>query len=75
MTYINIIHINIPRSSQYGHGPAVYARANDSIRLSRMVMNHTVAHAVLVEQIYRAWTITRCVDDGIYRCIHYIGGI
>lgn len=32
-------------------------RANLSIKLSAMVLNHQVAKIVLLEQIYRAWTI------------------
>lgn len=43
----------------FGHGAAVIERASDSIRLSRMVLNHQVAYIVLVEQLYRAWTIIR----------------
>ncbi|EFN59390.1 hypothetical protein CHLNCDRAFT_137874 [Chlorella variabilis] len=43
----------------YGHAPAVRARGNDTIRLSKMVLNHQVAHVVLLEQLYRAWTILR----------------
>eukprot|EP00775_Hariotina_reticulata_P012098 gene12098-12237_t len=43
----------------FGHGPAVVNRANDSIRLSKMVLNHQVAYVVLIEQLYRGWTILR----------------
>jgi 23S rRNA (pseudouridine1915-N3)-methyltransferase len=43
----------------FGHGSGVVARADDSIRLSRMVLNHAVAYIVLAEQLYRAWTIVR----------------
>lgn len=43
----------------FGHGAAVVERANDSIRLSRMVLNHQVAYVVLIEQLYRAWTIIK----------------
>lgn len=43
----------------YGHGPAVRERANESICLSRLVLNHTVAYVVLLEQLYRGWTILR----------------
>jgi 23S rRNA (pseudouridine1915-N3)-methyltransferase len=43
----------------FGHAPAVRERANDTIRLSKMVLNHQVAHVVLLEQLYRAWTILR----------------
>jgi 23S rRNA (pseudouridine1915-N3)-methyltransferase len=43
----------------FGHGPAVMQRADESVRVSRMVLNHSVAYVVLVEQLYRAWTIVR----------------
>lgn len=43
----------------FGHGDAVIARADRKIKLSSMVMNHQVARLVLLEQIYRAWTILR----------------
>jgi 23S rRNA (pseudouridine1915-N3)-methyltransferase len=43
----------------YGHGEAVRARADESVRLSRMVLNHSVAYIVLVEQLYRAWTLVK----------------
>lgn len=43
----------------FGHGPAVVGRSNEMIRLSNCVLNHQVAQVVLVEQLYRAWTILR----------------
>ncbi|CAM8891290.1 unnamed protein product [Rhodiola kirilowii] len=43
----------------YGHGPQLRERANVSIRLSSMVLNHQIALLVLIEQIYRAWTILK----------------
>jgi len=43
----------------FGHGTAVMQRADESVRLSRMVLNHSVAYVVLIEQLYRAWTIVR----------------
>ena len=43
----------------YGHGDAVRQRANDTIRLSRLVLNHQVAHVVLLEAIFRGWSILR----------------
>jgi len=43
----------------FGHGPQVRERANVSVKLSAMVLNHQVAFLVLLEQIYRAWTILR----------------
>lgn len=43
----------------YGHSAAVRARADRLVRLSAMVMNHQVANVVLLEQVYRGWTILR----------------
>ncbi|CAL5206402.1 unnamed protein product [Lathyrus oleraceus] len=43
----------------YGHGRKIRERANLSIKLSSMVLNHQIALLVLVEQIYRSWTILR----------------
>ncbi|XP_024386765.1 putative RNA methyltransferase At5g10620 isoform X2 [Physcomitrium patens] len=43
----------------FGHGPQVRERANVSVKLSTMVLNHQIAFLVLLEQIYRAWTILR----------------
>jgi 23S rRNA (pseudouridine1915-N3)-methyltransferase len=43
----------------YGHSPEVRERADDVIRLSSCVLNHSVARVVLLEQIYRGWTILR----------------
>jgi 23S rRNA (pseudouridine1915-N3)-methyltransferase len=43
----------------YGHGDAVRERANDTIRLSKLVLNHQVAVVVLLEQLYRGWAILR----------------
>ncbi|GBF94551.1 hypothetical protein Rsub_06666 [Raphidocelis subcapitata] len=41
----------------FGHGPGVLERADDRLRLSKLVLNHSVALAVLVEQLYRGHTI------------------
>ncbi len=41
----------------HGHAPVVRERAWRVIRLSSMVLAHTVARVVLVEQVYRACTI------------------
>ena len=41
----------------YGHSPELRRRANMSLSLSAFVLNHEVARVVLVEQIYRAFTI------------------
>ncbi|KAJ6809235.1 putative RNA methyltransferase At5g10620 [Iris pallida] len=43
----------------YGHGPQVRRRANMTIKLSSMVLNHQIALVVLLEQLYRAWTIIK----------------
>ncbi|XP_013611911.1 PREDICTED: putative RNA methyltransferase At5g10620 isoform X2 [Brassica oleracea var. oleracea] len=43
----------------YGHGSEVRKRANVTIRLSSMVLNHQIALVVLLEQLYRAWTILK----------------
>ncbi|KAJ8758710.1 hypothetical protein K2173_000431 [Erythroxylum novogranatense] len=43
----------------YGHGKQVRDRANVTIRLSSMVLNHQIALLVLVEQLYRSWTILK----------------
>ncbi|KAK9806742.1 hypothetical protein WJX72_001104 [[Myrmecia] bisecta] len=43
----------------FGHSPAVRQRGNDTIKLSSMVLNHQIANLVLLEQLYRGWTILR----------------
>jgi 23S rRNA (pseudouridine1915-N3)-methyltransferase len=43
----------------YGHPPEVRKRADDVVRLSSCVLNHAVARVVLLEQLYRGWTILR----------------
>lgn len=43
----------------YGHGRQVRERADVSVKLSSFVLNHQVALVVLVEQLYRAWTILK----------------
>ena len=43
----------------FGHAPAVRARADATLRLSGCVLNHTIARVLLVEQLYRGWTILR----------------
>eukprot|EP00850_Spirogloea_muscicola_P000974 SM000003S11219 [mRNA] locus=s3:1708050:1712282:+ [translate_table: standard] len=37
----------------YGHGPAVTVRADTSVSLSALVLNHEIAAVVLMEQLYR----------------------
>lgn len=43
----------------FGHSDQVRQRADRMLRLSAMVLNHEVARIVLLEQLYRAWTILR----------------
>ncbi|XP_075522602.1 putative RNA methyltransferase At5g10620 isoform X5 [Primulina tabacum] len=43
----------------YGHGRQLKERADVSIKLSSLVLNHEVALVVLIEQLYRAWTILK----------------
>ena len=42
-----------------GHGDAVRARAAETLCLSRLTLAHRLARLVLVEQVYRAFTILR----------------
>lgn len=43
----------------YGFSPAVYARADSKISLSRMTFSHEMVRLFFVEQLYRAMTILR----------------
>ncbi|KAL3650978.1 hypothetical protein CASFOL_007381 [Castilleja foliolosa] len=43
----------------YGHGRQLRERADVSIKLSSLVLNHEIALVVLAEQLYRAWTILK----------------
>ena len=43
----------------YGFSPAVYARANEKLSLSRLTFSHQMVRLVFVEQIYRACTIIK----------------
>ncbi|KAH9608340.1 hypothetical protein KSS87_023459 [Heliosperma pusillum] len=43
----------------YGHGRQLRERANLSIKLSSLILNHQIALLVLLEQLYRAWTIIK----------------
>ncbi|KAL2544505.1 putative RNA methyltransferase [Forsythia ovata] len=43
----------------YGHGRQLRRRADVSIKLSSLVLNHEIALVVLIEQLYRAWTILK----------------
>lgn len=42
-----------------GHGAALLARADEKLALSRLTLAHRLARLVLVEQLYRAYTIMR----------------
>lgn len=43
----------------YGFAPAVYARANGKISLSRLTFSHQMVRLFFTEQLYRAMTILR----------------
>ncbi len=43
----------------YGFSPAVYARANEKLSLSRMTFSHQMIRLVFTEQVYRACTIIK----------------
>ena len=43
----------------YGFSPAVYARANEQLSLSRLTLSHQMIRLVFTEQIYRACTIIK----------------
>ena len=55
----------------YGHSDAVREKADDIISLSSCVLNHTVAHVLLMEQLYRYvyfyWIalVSVCVHKGV----------
>ena len=43
----------------YGFSEAVYARANETLSLSRMTFSHQMVRLVFTEQLYRACTIIK----------------
>ena len=43
----------------FGHDPSLRDKADRCISLSPMVLNHQVARVVVLEQLYRAWTLLR----------------
>jgi len=43
----------------FGHGEAIRKRADLVLTLSPMVLNHQIARVLLVEQIYRGFTLIR----------------
>ena len=43
----------------YGFDPRIYARANNTMSLSRMTFSHQMVRLFFVEQLYRAFTIIR----------------
>ena len=43
----------------YGFSPAVYARANEQVSLSKMTFSHQMIRLTFTEQIYRACTIIK----------------
>ena len=43
----------------YGFSPAVYARADEQLSLSRLTFSHQMIRLVFTEQVYRACTIIR----------------
>ena len=43
----------------YGFAPAVYARANEQLSLSRLTFSHQMVRLVFTEQLYRACTILK----------------
>ncbi|MBQ9637193.1 MAG: 23S rRNA (pseudouridine(1915)-N(3))-methyltransferase RlmH [Prevotella sp.] len=43
----------------YGFSPAVYARANEKLSLSRLTFSHQMVRLIFTEQLYRACTIIK----------------
>ncbi|CAL9229853.1 unnamed protein product [Arabidopsis halleri] len=55
----SVKEVTLSAGGAYGHGRQVGKRANVTIRLSSMVLNHQIALVVLIEQLYRSWTIIK----------------
>ena len=55
----SIKHLVFVVGGPYGFSPAVYARANGQLSLSRMTFSHQMIRLLFVEQVYRAMTILR----------------
>jgi 23S rRNA (pseudouridine1915-N3)-methyltransferase len=53
-THSNILFII---GGAYGHHPEVKKKAHTSLSLSQLTFPHRMSKLILVEQIYRAWTI------------------
>ena len=47
------------RPVTYGFSPAVYARANEQLSLSRLTFSHQMVRTIFLEQLYRACTIIK----------------
>jgi len=43
----------------YGHHKLLRERADKVVKLSDMVLNHQIARVLLLEQLYRGWTILK----------------
>ena len=43
----------------YGHHESLRKQCHETLRLSGLVLNHQVARVLLLEQLYRGWTILR----------------
>jgi 23S rRNA (pseudouridine1915-N3)-methyltransferase len=63
--YINKILINSNKRTvfllggAFGFDAAIYSRANEKISLSRLTFSHDMVRLILVEQLYRGFTILR----------------
>jgi len=63
--YLNKILINSNKRNvfliggAFGFDEALYSRANEKISLSRLTFSHDMVRLILVEQLYRGFTILR----------------